>query len=56
MTPAEGGVGTEVVISGKNYPVSNDDGSDIEVLVRYDADVDKTTTTTSNPTPWVTSP
>ena len=40
MTPAEGGVGTEVVITGKNYPVSNDDGSDIEVEVEYDADVD----------------
>ena len=40
MTPAESGVGTEVVISGKNYPVSNDDGSDIEVFVRYDAGVD----------------
>ena len=40
MTPAEGGVGTEVVISGKNYPVSNDDGSDIEVEVEYDAGVD----------------
>ena len=41
MTPAEGGVGTEVVISGKNYPVSNDDGTDIEVMVEYDAGVDK---------------
>ena len=41
MTPAEGGVGTEVVISGKNYPVSNDDGSDIEVFVEYDAGVDR---------------
>ena len=40
MTPAEGGVGTEVVITGKNYPVSNDDGSDIDVEVEYDADVD----------------
>ena len=40
MTPAEGGVGTEVVISGKNFPVSNDDGSDIEVFVEYDAGVD----------------
>ena len=37
MTPAEGGVGTEVVISGNNFPVSNDDGSDIEVIVEYDA-------------------
>ena len=40
MTPAEGGVGTEVVISGKNYPVRNDDGSDIEVFVLYDAGAD----------------
>ena len=40
MTPAEGGVGTEVVISGKNYPVRNDDGSDIEVFVQYDAGAD----------------
>ena len=41
MTPAEGGVGTEVVITGKNYPVSNDDGTKIEVMVEYDAGVDK---------------
>ena len=40
MTPAESGVGTEVIISGRNYPVSNDDGSDIEVFVEYDAGVD----------------
>ena len=41
MTPAEGGVGTDVIITGKNYPVSNDDGTRIEVKVEYDADADK---------------
>ena len=40
MTPSEGGVGTEVVISGKNFPVANDDGTDIEIMVLYDAGVD----------------
>ncbi len=40
MTPAEGGVGTEVVISGKNFPVRNNNGSDIEVFVEYEAGVD----------------
>ena len=42
MTPSEGGVGTEIVITGKNYPVSNDDSnSDNEVTVEYDAGVEK---------------
>ncbi len=41
MTPEEGGVGTEVVISGKNFPVRNDDGSDVEVTVTYDATIGK---------------
>ena len=42
MTPSEGGVGTEIVITGKNYPVSNDDSnSDNEVMVEYDAGVEK---------------
>ncbi len=42
MTPEEGGVGTEVVITGKNFPVRNDDGTDIEVWVAYDPTVGKT--------------
>ena len=41
MTPEEGGVGTEVVITGKNFPVSNDDGTDIEVMVEYDPTIGK---------------
>ena len=40
MTPAMGGVGTEVVVTGRNFPVKNDDGSDVEVTVEYDAGVD----------------
>ena len=40
MMPAEGGVGTDVIITGKNYPASNDDGTKIEVKVEYDADAE----------------
>ena len=38
MTPEEGGVGSDVVITGRNFPVSNDNGTDIEIMVKYDAD------------------
>ena len=42
MTPEEGGAGSEVVITGKNFPVSNDDSnSDVEVTVEYDATIGK---------------
>ena len=41
ITPEEGGVGSEVVITGKNFPVSNDfSNSDNEVTVEYDAGID----------------
>ena len=37
MSPSEGRVGSEVIITGKNFPAANDDGSDIEIEVEYDA-------------------
>ena len=38
MSPERGRVGSEVIISGKNFPAANDDGSDNEITVMYDAD------------------
>ena len=35
MSPTEGRVGSEVVITGRNFPALNDNGSDIEVTVKY---------------------
>ena len=38
MSPERGRVGSEVVISGKNFPAANDDSnSDVEITVVYDA-------------------
>ena len=37
MSPAEGRVGSEVIITGRNFPAFNDDGSDVEIEVEYDA-------------------
>ena len=43
LSPEEGGVGSEVVISGKNFPVENDHSPTkaYEVQVIYDADVEE---------------
>ena len=43
LSPEEGGVGSEVVISGKNFPVENDHSprKAYEVQVVYDADVEE---------------
>ena len=44
LTPEEGGVGSEVVITGKNFPVENDSSKvrkAYEVEVIYDADVEQ---------------
>ena len=39
MSPERGRVGSEVIITGRNFPAANDDSSsDIEVEVMYDAD------------------
>ena len=38
MSPERGRVGSEVIITGKNFPAANDDGSDVEITVEYDAD------------------
>ncbi len=40
MSPERGRVGSEVIITGKNFPAANDDGSDVEITVMYDADGD----------------
>ena len=40
MTPAEGRVGTEVVITGKNYPAENREARKVEVTVEYNAGSD----------------
>ena len=37
MSPERGRVGSEVIITGKNFPAFNDDGSDVEITVEYDA-------------------
>ena len=37
ISPEEGQAGSNVVINGRNFPVSNDSGSETKIIVSYDA-------------------
>ena len=37
MTPEGGRVGSEMVVSGRNFPVFNNGGSEVEIAVMYEA-------------------
>ena len=56
MSPERGRVGSEVIITGKNFPVANDDGSDIEVDRGCTTPTARWTTMTWSPTAWATGP
>jgi hypothetical protein len=49
ITPTEGRVGTQVNVTGANFPAKNDEGESITVTVQYDAGTNKTNSTTVVP-------